>query len=218
MDYDEENDSINEALNYALLRLGCEEVKRLIFYFIAFSETIPNSLSSEGRSVYSSLWLATYGISKQASNLAQAKSETIANEIFYISMLQKIGISGLLQAEPQLYETILNSNWKLSIAEKEKRVFGTNHYEIGKAIVKKWGLPPIHSRAIEFEETHGNIEGESLSDRENFIFHILYLSKKTAEETSVYNFDPYFEFDDNLLSTANRLLSEADDTKRNFDN
>ncbi len=123
--------SVDEGLTSAITKLGFERVKRLIFFYIAYSNEVGANSSSFDREFVAQLWLLNFSLGSTAEHWANFRSQELGNEAFYLGMFQNIGISAFAQLEPSKHRALRDGKRKVPLAEKEKDVFGFNHYELG---------------------------------------------------------------------------------------
>ncbi len=73
------------------------------------------------------------------------------DEAFTVGLLSNIGRLGLANVYPEQYSEILEANGDKPInelLEAEVKYFYTDHLEMAHAMLKDWGLPPVHYNAI----------------------------------------------------------------------
>lgn len=209
-----ESRSTKEWLHVAILRLGFEEIKRRIVFFLIYSENVNDSMPKIVQKFASRLWFTGFEIGRRTSNALRAYSTKIADEVFFIAMMQNLGIVAMIHAETEAYIKIIESKRRLSLVEKERLVFGFDHYVIGRAIVEAWGLPDSHYRSILFEECGGELPFIEESPEEMVMFKILYFNRHVIESESKLSkgnskrigFDRYFSFNEMLLDEVRKLV------------
>ncbi len=212
------DDPISDQLAAAIGKLGFQRVKKLIFFHVAYSNEAASSGSALDRDFASKLWTLNYRVASVAEDWANRILPEVPEELFYLGMLQNIGISALSILEPSKHRALRESARKVPLAEKEKEHLGVTHYELGIALVESWGLPPVHGAAMRFEESHGQAGvGYADAARED-LFTLLYFAKYRTENRkprsgspaeSRFLVDPHFNYDPYLLQIVSERIREV---------
>lgn len=212
-------DPVSDQLSAAIGKLGFQRVKKLIFFHVAYSNETAGGSTALDRDFASKLWTLNYRVATVAEYWAGRILPELPEELFYLGMLQNLGVSALAALEPSKHRALRESTRKVPLAEKEKEHLGVSHYELGIALVERWKLPPIHGAAMRFEESHGQagmgFADEGLED----LFQLLYFAKYRAENRkprtssateSRFLVDPHFNYDPYLLQiVADRIREVA---------
>lgn len=209
-----ETDSVGLSISLAIDKLGFDRIKRLVLFHVASS--MDKVESERDRSFSDYLWRLNYRVAYTASHWLQAFSRELSEEIFFMGLLQNIGISAFASVEPSRHRGLRDSQRKVPLVEKEESSFGFNHYDLARALVKEWGLPRIHRSALRYEETHGQATVEHAGEEQELMFLLLYAAKyrvfkkdtRTTDFARVEHVDPYFAFDRNLLEFAVEQIGE----------
>lgn len=204
------SENIDESLQTAIGKLGFNSVKKLLFFHIAYSSESQNGTSYLDKQFAAQLWSLNYSVAATSAHWAGFISAEKSDEIFYLGMFQNIGISAFAQLEPSKHRALRESQRKVPLAIKETEHFGVNHYDLGAAIVERWGLPLIHRAAMRYEETNGNSEDQPNREEDRRLFLILYHAKHKNEQREYgqgvdrqkFGFDPHFNYDLTLLKSA----------------
>ncbi len=71
-------------------------------------------------------------------------------ECYSLALLHDIGRFALLVAMPQEYQALIArlGNGPASVAAAEREAFGVDHCELGRTLLRKWGLPLSFEQAI----------------------------------------------------------------------
>lgn len=214
----ESKEPIADRLTAAITKLGFDRVKKLIFFHVAFSNDIKNSSNLLEREFAAQLWSLNYRVASTAAHWAIRVLPGSSEELFYLGMLQNIGISALALLEPSKHRSLRESKRQVPLAEKEKEHLGVNHYEIGIAMVQRWGLPTIHASAMKFEQTHGQSAAGFADGSLEDLFTLLYFAKYRAENRkyrtnaltdATMGIDPKFNYNRLLLQIAADMIREA---------
>lgn len=78
----------------------------------------------------------------------------IDKNIFYsIGLLQRIGILALVDINPVEMDRIFSIDDEPTLSVREQEVFGSDHYEIGSALLKHWCLPEPFISVLQYYNT-----------------------------------------------------------------
>ncbi len=210
----EETDSIGLSLSLAIDKLGFERIKRLVLFHVASSMDKVESEKDQSFSNY--LWKLNYRVAYTASHWMANFSRDLSEEIFFMGLLQNLGISAFACVESSRHRGLRDSQRKVPLVQKEESCYGFNHYDLGIALVEAWGLPRVHSSAMRYEETHGQATMEMAGEEQELMFLLLYAAKYKAmakdsrknDFARVEHVDPFFPFDRNLLEFAAERIGE----------
>ena len=131
------------SLQMAITLLGFKNIKSLVMLVSAsnmFRKTAADPF-------YSYFWkhsLLTAFVAKDVSQRSGSRDR--AEDAFLSGLLHNVGQVALYNSNPQTYSTIFSiaveSNGRIS--ELENRAFGTNHREVGGAILSSWSFPDLY--------------------------------------------------------------------------
>ena len=129
-----------ESLQKAITLLGFNNIKSLVLLVIAakFFQKEKNT------DFYQLFWKHSIITSFMAKILMIKCNRTEFSELAFIAgLLHNIGRAVLFKADPEKYLKVVeqsekNKSW---CEEAEEKLFGTNHREIGAALLKKWNFP-----------------------------------------------------------------------------
>ena len=153
-----------ETLKHAVMLLG---VKR--FAQIAVSASMSKNMDQavEGYNLSpGELWLHSIAVSNTAEALARHKKFPETNDVFTPALLHDMGklvLGQFVSEEQQKIEAITAKGVPLDVAEH--MVLGTDHAEIGAAILAKWSFPADIVRAVRWHHNpERNKKSTSKSD------------------------------------------------------
>ncbi len=200
-------ETIDESLSNAIVKLGFSQVKRLIYFHIAYSTEVANMQTPEDKSFAARVWSLNYTTAMIATYWCGFLRPDQVDDIYYLGMLQKIGISAFAQLEPAKHRALREGKRAVPLTEKERDHFGCTHYELGMAIVDHWNLPKMHKSAMRFEETHGQSTAYVSREIEEDLFLCLYYAKFKADrrmrgkgaDRSAMGIDPFFDYNSTIL-------------------
>ena len=128
------------SVNHAIKMLGISSVKNL-----ALSFSVINKFNSIGSKTidYAHFWKDSL-IGAIAVNLLSEKIlRSFSDDIFFLGLLQNIGILTLSHCVPKQFDLVLAGHEKsgVNLNEVESQILGFNHMEVGEFLAKSWGLP-----------------------------------------------------------------------------
>lgn len=100
---------------------------------------------------YQNFWSYSLAMGISTELLSNRDKLFPKDEAFTVGLLSNIGRLGLANVYPEIYSEILESNGDKPIDEllvAEAKHFYTDHLEMAHAMLKDWGLPPVHYNAI----------------------------------------------------------------------
>jgi len=130
------------SVNHAIMMLGINSVKNLTLSF----SLVNNFKSSRSKTFEHSLFWKDSLIGAIAVKLIGEKiikSFSDSDDIFFMGLLQNIGLLTLSLCMPRQYDLVMVESDKngTSVHEVEGQILGFNHMEIGEYLIKLWGLP-----------------------------------------------------------------------------
>ena len=166
------------SINHAVRMLGMNSVKNL-----ALSFSVINRFSSLGLKNfdYTNFWKDSLIGAISAKLLGEKILQPYSNDIFFLGLLQNIGILTLSHCMPEEFDRALEAYKKngLHLYQAESQILGFNHMEVGEFLTKSWGLPDTFYAPIGYHHNPEKIDS-SRSD-----IHILakcvHLSSKYIE-------------------------------------
>ena len=186
------------SVHHALKLLGLVTVQN-----IALSFSLLDSYNSKRSSNfdYTLFWKKSLTGAISAKLLAEKLQPEVAGDIFFLGLLQDIGILTLGHCFPRQFCLVENEASRLGVSfhESENGILGYNHQEVGQYLAKSWGLPKSFYLPLLYHHTPvilGAIDSKILITTQ-----ILYLSSLYME---MFNGEPNAE---NLL-----LLEKAVET------
>jgi len=146
----------------ATLYLGLETIHSLILVADAFSQYEKVNPKASG---LQAIWNHSSQVAAAAKFIChlETKNSKLAQECFVAGMLHDIGKLGLASHFADQYNEALHysSTQKVKFFEAEQYIFGTDHAEIGAALLRRWGLPPSLGNAVAFHHHPGCTEEKS---------------------------------------------------------
>ena len=166
--------SVQRALNL----LGLNTVKNL-----ALSFSLLNEHKNEGNKDfdYTLFWKNSLVSAIAAKTIAQKTFPDFEEDAFFLGLLHNIGVLALLQCFPDKYRLVLNKikDGHSTYHEAEDGIFGSNHMDVGRYLVKSWGLPETFS----FPIGHHHQPDKLITDKSDIkkLTQILHLSSLFGE-------------------------------------
>lgn len=128
------------SVHHALKLLGLVTVQN-----IALSFSLLDSYNSKRQSNfdYTLYWKKSLIGAIAAKLIAEKVQPDIEGNIFFLGLLQDIGILTLGHCFPRQFNLVENEADRLGVSfqKSEEFILGYNHQEIGKYLTKSWGLP-----------------------------------------------------------------------------
>ena len=122
------------SLQTAITLLGFKTIKSLVFLVSA------SNMFRKGkdREFYQYFWKHSITAAFIAQNIAiKAGFKRLADEAFLAGLLHDIGRAALYQSDNELYMAAGSE-------EDEQRIFGSDHREVGEAVLDGWNFPPVY--------------------------------------------------------------------------
>ncbi len=167
------------AVQDALTVLGLPAVRHLALCFSLLSSYRAGTSKGFDYDRYWSSSLLT-GVAMQA--LATPERRVPTEESYSVGLLSRIGELALATVFPERYDE-LRAQPSSSVAERlielERRQFGTDHRELGAAMIHDWGFPEIFCEAVYVHEAVGE-GGSTIEPRVKKIADMLALSRAMA--------------------------------------
>jgi len=128
------------SVNHAVRMLGINSVKNL-----ALSFSVINKFSSMGLKNfdYTNFWKDSLIGAISAKLLGEKILQPYSDDIFFLGLLQNIGVLPLSHCVPEKFDRVLEAYKKngLLFYQAESQTLGFNHMEVGEFLAKYWGLP-----------------------------------------------------------------------------
>ena len=145
------------SVHQALVVLGLNSVKTLALGF-----SLVGKLTEAGGDGFDQMayWRRSLYCATAAKLICEKLNIVQAEEVFMGSLLQDVGQLAFVQVLGEEYAAILNAaqgdHGKLRAIELEK--IGSDHAEVGSALAKSWGLPPLLVESIRLHENAGEAD------------------------------------------------------------
>jgi diguanylate cyclase (GGDEF)-like protein len=128
------------SVNHAIRMLGINSVKNL-----ALSFSVINKFNSIGSKTidYVHFWKDSLIGAITVKLLGEKILRPFSDDIFFLGLLQNIGILTLSHCVPKQFDLVLAGHEKNghNLYEVESQILGFNHMEVGEFLAKSWGLP-----------------------------------------------------------------------------
>ncbi len=129
------------SVAHAVNMLGISTVKNLA---LSFSLVKSFKNKDENRFDYSGFWKNSLACAVAAKLIAQKVNPTLADDAFFLGLLHDIGILAMVQGLPRQYDVVLREmELQGSVPgtiDIENKVLGFNHMQVGRYLIKSWGL------------------------------------------------------------------------------
>ncbi len=132
------------SVDLAVVVLGANTVRDLVLSAAVFQTM------GAGASELISLWNHAMACGVAARTLAERTGYRLTGEAYAAGVLHDVGKVVLRQSYPDRFEAIvrLAREQRLSAAEAERGVLGSDHAEVGGWLAERWGLPADLVEAI----------------------------------------------------------------------
>ena len=166
------------SVHHALKLLGLISVQNLA---LSFSLLKSYSSNNSSKFDYVLFWKKSLTRAISAKLLAERLHPIISGDIFFLGLLQDIGILTLGHCFPRQYNLVENEAYRLGITfrESEDQILGYNHQDVGEYLTKSWGLPKSFYLPIGCH--HQPEESSKFDSDTRVIIQILHLSSLYAE-------------------------------------
>ncbi len=159
-----------------LLLVGVHSIRQVVFGF-ALVDTFRKGESRQfDFDRYWSLSAAMGSVAQTVSNLTPLAPP---GELFICGLLARVGTLCLATARPTEYDAILLdcAQTGKSLLECEQRVFGSDHRELGQALLADWGIPKLFHEPIFYHEQQSSASFEAGSRAAKLVttFHLAWL-------------------------------------------
>ena len=128
------------SVHHAIKLLGIKAIKNL-----ALSFALINTFQSDQSEVfdYKLFWKNSIIGATAAKLIAEKLEPSLADDAFFLGLLQDIGILIQVHCIPRQYDLVLKEIGQSSniTPEAENQVLGFNHQEIGEYLTRSWELP-----------------------------------------------------------------------------
>lgn len=135
------------SLHQATVVLGTRTLK---VFALSFSLVDTIGSCAVGAFDYQGYWRRSLTTAVAARLLGKAMKSSVAEEAFVAGLLSDIGIVAALRTIPTHYMSVLEQwvNHKRLLTDAERELLGVTHGEMGRALLKKWGLPGALFEAV----------------------------------------------------------------------
>ncbi len=159
-----------------LLLVGVHSIRQVVFGF-ALVDTFRKGESRQfDFDRYWSLSAAMGSVAQTVSNLMPLAPP---GELFICGLLARVGTLCLATARPAEYDAILLDCAQSGnpLLESEQRVFGSDHRELGQALLADWGIPKLFHEPIFYHEQQSpaSFEAGSRAAKLATTFHLAWL-------------------------------------------
>jgi diguanylate cyclase (GGDEF)-like protein len=166
------------SVNHAIRMLGINSVKNL-----ALSFSVINKFSSMGLKNfdYTNFWKDSLIGAISVKLLGEKIIQPYSDDIFFLGLLQNIGILTLCHCVPEKFSLVSEAYKKngLHLYQAESQILGFNHMEVGEFLAKSWGLPETFYTPIGYHHNPEKIDSNR-SDI-HILAKCLHLSSKYIE-------------------------------------
>jgi two-component system cell cycle response regulator len=130
------------SIPHAVNLLGINTVKNLA---LSFSLIRGYQNKRKNNFDYTLFWKSCLIGAVSAKLIAQRIFPSFAEDAFSLGLLHDIGVLALNQCMPRQYDLVLKERERTVCFchEAENQILGFNHMEIGRYLIKKWGLPKM---------------------------------------------------------------------------
>ena len=189
------------TVQQAIALLGVTTVKCLaLSSSILHPERIAKDSGVDPREFFSQ----TLSVASAAENIAKVTGYKATEEAFIAGLLHDIGVLVFLHHYPNDYRQIIDRKITASnLVEAERKVFSTDHTEVGFCLAESWGLPNYLAEAISGH--HGDPE----TDKGNKLALIVRLAAALTDD----RFSGYNARIEERLASINLLADLLDMTK-----
>ena len=153
------------TLTQAIAILGVEKIKAAVLTFGV--APVQDWSSGSGAFDYKLHWRHALTTAVAARDL-MGDEPTLRDEAYVAGLLQDIGVLALQRAMPERYSAVLarlgESSGELWLLERAE--FGTDHMEVGRALLQKWRLPSVLWCPIGVHHQPEAIEGSDAIERQ----------------------------------------------------
>ena len=130
------------SVHHAIKLLGINSIKNL-----ALSIALVNRFQSNQTKCfdYVQFWKNALVGATAARLITERIDPSLANDAFFLGLLQDIGMLAMGHCMPRQYSLVINEieNHHFTVLQAENGILGFNHQEIGEYLTKSWQLPDI---------------------------------------------------------------------------
>ena len=128
------------SVNHAIMMLGIKSVKNLALSFSLvnrFNCKVSNTID------HTRFWKDSLIGAIAVKLLGEKIFRSFSDEIFFLGLLQNIGMLTLNSCMPKQYDLVMVELEKngCQAHEAESQILGFNHMEVGEYLTRSWGLP-----------------------------------------------------------------------------
>lgn len=130
----------------AIRQLGTRAVKALALSVSIFD--IANDMKLSRHIDLRDFWRHNLEVAIIGAELTCGDPRINAEEVFACGLLHDLGILFLLETFPDEYAAVLQNNRAGNLLEMERKIFETDHCQVGSLLSKNWRLPGIFAESI----------------------------------------------------------------------
>lgn len=195
-----------QNLQMAITLLGFKNIKSLVLLVTA------SNMFSHGQHArfYAFFWKHSILNAFMARDLAKVTgNRSLADECFLAGLLHDIGQVALHNADPERYSQVLETAASRGsrISEVEQSLFGTNHRDVGAAVLKEWNFPDMY---VDAASEHGSA---NITSAHKQIILIVSIADFITSNIDLYADEP---LDPRLLDDIVRQSSLSEEQIRYF--
>lgn len=148
------------SITRAVTMLGLDTVRSLILA-ISYQHLLSGDF---GCRLFSKVdfWRHSLAVATASRILGKIKLPSRADELYSIGMIHDVGMLVFERFCPREFDYAIEYARRngIPVHQAEKRVFGTDHAEVGGLLASKWNLSPAMQAAIEFHHDPSEAEAE----------------------------------------------------------
>ncbi len=163
---------------HAVSMLGMNVIKNIALSFALVKEFSKNG---QGDFDYPNFWKYSLTTAIAARKTAERVHRDGAEDAFFVGLLHDMGTITLARCMPDQYQLVINASQhgKSDSHHIEKQIFGFDHMDVGRHLIRSWGLPSKFWQPI---GCHHSPHHLSKNDSEsNVIAQILHLATLYAD-------------------------------------
>ena len=125
---------------HAVSMLGMNVIKNIALSFALVKEFSKNS---QGDFDYPNFWKYSLTTAIAARKTAESVYRDGAEDAFFVGLLHDMGTITLARCMPDQYQLVINDSQhgKSDNHHIEKQIFGFDHMDVGRHLIRSWGLP-----------------------------------------------------------------------------
>lgn len=159
-----------------LLLVGVHSIRQVVFGFSLVGTFRKGESQHFDFDRYWSLSVAMGSVAQSVANLTPLAPPA---ELFMCGLLSRVGTLCLATGRPADYDAVLQECARSGdpLLECEQRAFGSDHRELGQALLADWGIPKLFHEPIFYHEQESPqaFEAGSRADKLAITFHLAWL-------------------------------------------